>query len=130
MYVMVYWPDAPLQAPDGTLVQGLGGGHVREEVAVGRVDTGDTLAITSDSGIRFERQGIVARAAHCHLIGGRTRTLSPNGDIDAFLLAPLLHWALRNVGTVPGPTDYLSGGFVAGKARQLWTGRQLPAVPA
>jgi hypothetical protein len=132
MYVMVYWPDQPLVV-DGVTLRWLGGGHCQgASVRPGIVEKGDLLCRTWNSGIDFEARGILARAAHVHAICGRTTTLSPNGDVSGWL-------ALRAFGYdragmwehgVPGPDQYMGGGYIAGRPKSDWAGRPIPPIPA
>jgi hypothetical protein len=131
MFVAVEWFDTPLRLANGQWVVWFGIGHCRNDIAVGRVSQGDRVCTSWDSGVRFENNGIQARAAHCHLIGGATTTLSMNGDLDAMLLAQALGWQVEYRGaTGPGPNDYLAGNYVAGKPRSQWVGRALPPMPS
>jgi hypothetical protein len=130
MFVSVFWPDTPLVARDGRLVHALWGGHCKSDIPVGRVDTGQRFLTSWDTGIRFERNGVTARAAHVHLCGSTTGALSPNGDIDGFLIAELLGLDVQDIGTVPGPDDYMTGQFIAGRHLTDWKGHEIPAIPA
>lgn len=129
MFIAVFWPDTPLQARNGQMVHAIWGGHCKSDIPVGRVETGQRFLTIWDSGVRFENNGIVARAAHVHLCGSATGTLSPNGDIDGFLIAELLGLYVQDVGTVPGPNDYMTGGFIARLPRSQWTGHTIPPIP-
>lgn len=131
MYVPVYWPETPLRLRNGQLLRAAWFGHSRQDVAVGHVDTGGRICTSWDSGVRFEANGITARAAHVHVCGTTTGTLSMNGDVDGLLVAQAFGWHVEWRGNVgPGPTDYLGGGWVAGKRRSAWGGHAIPPVPA
>ena len=131
MYVPVYWPDATIRLANGQYCRAAWFGHSRQDAAVGRVDTGDRICTSWNSGINFEANGITARAAHVHVCGTATGTLSPNGDVDGLLVAQALGWQVEWRGNVgPGPNDYMGGGWIAGKRRSAWTGRALPPQPS
>jgi hypothetical protein len=92
---------------------------------------GARIATSWDSGIRFENQGIPARASHVHLCASATGTLSPNGDTDGLLAAAALGWQVEWHGNGgPGPDQYLSGQWIAGKPKAAWQGRPLPPAPS
>jgi hypothetical protein len=130
MDVLVYWPDGGLDI-DGVHLAAVGVGHVLgSSIPVGRVTAGTTAALTYDSGIRFERQGIAARAAHGHFIAFRSGVLSPNGDAPGWLAIKAFGFPAPRRHGVPGPTDYLGGGFVAGRPKSDWAGRAIPPIPA
>jgi hypothetical protein len=126
MAIAVYWPDAPLNG-----LRALWFGHVRPDIAVGRVEAGQRICTAWDSGVRFEDRGIQARAAHVHCCASATGTLSPNGDVDSLRAAAAMGWQVewRGAGG-PGPEQYLSGLWAAGKPRSAWAGRTLPPVPS
>ncbi len=130
MFVAVYWPDGGITLDDGSHAAGLGFGHVRGDVATGRVDAGGRICTIWDSGIRFENNGITARAAHVHLTIFRAATLSPNGDVDGRLALGALGWQAQRLGSVPGPSDYMGGGWLAGRSKRDWTGHEIPPVPS
>ncbi len=130
MFVGVYIPDGGITLDDGSHAVSLGFGHIRGDVAVGRVDTGQRMFTSHDSGIRFENNGITARAAHIHLTIFRTGALSPNGDVDGRLALRALGWECQRLGSVPGPSDYMGGGWLAGRPKRDWTGHEIPPVPS
>jgi hypothetical protein len=128
MFVCVYWPDDP--AVLGGL-KASGYGHVRGDISVGRVNTGDRMCTVWDSGIRFENAGIVARASHCHLTGYRTTRLSPNGDVDGLYVAIAHGWNVEWRGEGgPGPEQYFTGQWIAGKLARQWGGHPIPPMPS
>lgn len=130
MFVAVYWPDAAIRLANGQMLKAAWFGHCRGDVAVGRVDTGGRICTSWDSGIRFENNGITARAAHVHCCGSATGTLSMNGDVDGLLVAQALGWQVEYRGaTGPGPNDYMAGNYVAGKPRSQWGGHAIPPIP-
>lgn len=138
MAVFVFWPDSPVVV-DGQALQWIGGGHVdAASVRQGRVQPGDPMARTSNSGINFERAGYAeARAAHWHVICGRTRTLSPNGDTSGYYAIRALGFPAPTRGPRPGPTDYerLGGNgkalYCAGRLRSDFdqAGQPIPPPP-
>lgn len=131
MYVPVYWPDSPIRLANGQLLRAAWFGHSRQDAAVGRVDTGGRICTSWDSGVRFENNGIAARAAHVHVCGTVTGTLSPNGDVDGLLVAQALGWQMEWRGNGgPGPDQYMSGQWIAGKPRNQWGGHAIPPVPS
>lgn len=131
MFVAVYWPDAPLPLSNGQMLKAAWFGHCKGDIPAGRVDTGGRICTSYDSGIRFETNGITARAAHVHTCGSATGTLSMNGDVDGLLVAQALGWQVEYRGAGgPGPNDYMTGGFIAGKPRAQWAGHPIPPVPS
>lgn len=129
MNVVVFVPDAPLPSPGGPPLRALWFGHVRDDVRTGRVARGDLFALSGASGIQFEKVGIAkARAAHVHTCASATGALSPNGDVDGFVAAKAMGWDVVNVGTVPGPNEYLSGYFCAGRLLRdfQWAHKPIP----
>lgn len=131
MYVAVYWPDAPIRLSNGQMLRAAWFGHCRGDIPVGRVDTGGRICTSWDSGVRFENNGITARAAHAHTCGSATGTLSPNGDVDGLLVAQALGWQVEYRGASgPGPNDYMAGNYIAGKPRSQWGGRAIPPMPS
>jgi hypothetical protein len=130
MYVAVWWPDGGLRLPNGQLARACWFGHVRGDIPAGRVEAGGRIATSWNSGIDFERAGITARAAHVHVCGSATGTLSMNGDVAGMLVAAALGWAVEFRGAGgPGPQDYQSGQWIAGKPRSAWAGHPIPSVP-
>lgn len=138
MAVFVWWPDTPY-AVAGLGLRWIGGAHVdASSVRQGRVNTGDTMALTSNSGINFERAGYAeARAAHWHAICGRTGTLSPNGDISGYYAIKALGFPDPARGPRPGPNDYEQLGpsgrclYCAGRLRSDFdqAGQPIPPPP-
>lgn len=126
MSIAVFWPDQSLYN-----LKALWFGHVRPDIAVGRVEAGQRICTSWNSGIDFEARGIQARASHVHCCGSTTGTLSPNGDADGLLAAGAMGWKVdwRGAGG-PGPNDYLGGQWVAGKPRSAWAGHSIPPPPA
>jgi hypothetical protein len=106
-------------------------GHVHPNIKTGRVPKDTKFATVWDTGIRWEPR-INARAAHVHICVGRTATLSPNGDVPGALALPVMGWNLHDMGIGPGPQEYESGQYVAGRRRQDFTSanKPLPPVPA
>ena len=45
------------------------------------------------------------------------------------LIAQDFGWRVRNAGTVPGPNDYMTGQYRAGKPLSAWGGHPLPPPP-
>jgi hypothetical protein len=130
MFVAVYWPDAPIHLSNGQTLKAAWFGHCKGDIAVGRVNTGDRICTSYNSGINFEANGITARAAHVHTCGSATGVLSMNGDVDGLLVAQALGWQVEYRGANgPGPDQYMAGGFVAGKPKSQWVGHQIPPVP-
>lgn len=132
MYVAVFWPDEPLTV-DGQRIGHLHYGHVRSDVQAGPVDAGQQFATSWDSGVRFESMGVpTARAAHTHCCAGAGAQLSPNGDLDGRLAVAAQGWTTTDARTMPGPTDYASGRYCAGRLLSDFTraGRELPPVPS
>ena len=131
MYVAVFWPSAPLTI-EGQHVGHLHYGHVRSDVRSGPVRTGEQFATSWDSGIHFEPGVPNARAAHTHCCAGAGTTLSPNGDLPGRLAAVAQGWAVVDVGTVPGPSDYQGGAYCAGRRLADFTsgGHPLPPMPS
>lgn len=131
MYVAVFWPSAPLTI-EGQRIGHLHYGHVRSDVRTGAVSKGQQFATVWDSGIRFEPGVPNARAAHTHCCAGAGTTLSPNGDLPGRLAAVAQDWKVTDVGFVPGPTEYQSGQFCAGRklADFTQTGKPIPPMPA
>jgi hypothetical protein len=131
MYFALFLPDTPIRLSNGQMAKALWFGHVKGDIAVGRVNAGDRICTSYDSGIRFENNGITARAAHIHLCGSASGTLSMNGDVDGLLVAQALGWQIEYRGAGgPGPDAYMSGGWIAGKPKSQWQGRTLPPVPS
>lgn len=131
MYVAVFVPDAPLVI-SGKTVRLLVYGHVRNDIRTGRVTRGEQFATVWDSGIRFEAVGVQARAAHVHCAASTTGQVSANGDVDGLLAATALGWTVEWRGQGPGPNEYMSGQWVAGRRRSDFerAGRSLPPVPS
>jgi hypothetical protein len=131
MYVAVFWPSAPLVI-EGQRIGHLHYGHVLGNIQTGVVTKGEQFAITWDSGIRFEPSIPHARAAHVHCAAGAGTALSPNGDLPGRLAAVAQGWALTPLGSVPGPQDYLSGRFCAGRLLRDFheNGKVIPPMPA
>jgi hypothetical protein len=138
MAVFVWWPDTPYVVA-GVPLLWIGGAHVDPtSVRQGHVNTGDTMALTSNSGINFERAGYAeARAAHWHAICGRSRQLSPNGDVSGALAIQALGFPAPVLGPKPGPTQYEQRGadgkclYCAGRLRSdfLAAGKPIPPMP-
>lgn len=129
MYVPVFRPAAPLSV-DGVRLAWLGTGHVDgAQVTTGRVAQGTRLWRTWDSGVRFEDRNIVARAAHGHFICGTSAQLSPNGDAPGWLAIQAFGFPSPRRHGVPGPQDYMGGGYIAGRPRADWAGREIPPIP-
>jgi hypothetical protein len=131
MYFALFLPTTPIRLSNGQQCKAMWFGHVRSDIAVGRVNAGDRICTSYDSGIRFENNGIQARAAHVHCCGSATGTLSMNGDVDGLLVAQALGWQVEWRGTGgPGPNDYMGGGWIAGKRQSQWGGHPIPPVPS
>lgn len=131
MFVAVYWPDTPIRLSNGQMLKAAWFGHCKGDIPVGRVDTGGRICTSYDSGVRFENNGIQARAAHAHVCGSATGTLSMNGDVDGLLVAQALGWQIEYRGAGgPGPNEYMGGQWLAGKPRSQWGGHAIPPVPA
>jgi hypothetical protein len=131
MYVAAYWPDEPLVV-DGQRLRLLHFGHVHPTIRTGRVQAGDVFARVWDTGIRFEVVGIQARAAHVHCAASTSGQLSPNGDISGLLAIKALGWDVQFRGAQgPGPNEYYSGQWVAGRRRSDFqqAGRPIPPMP-
>lgn len=131
MYVAVFWPNAPLVI-DGQRIGHLHYGHVHENIRVGTVAQGDEFAWAWDTGIRFEPGVPKARATHTHCCAGAGTTLSPNGDLPGVLAVKAQGWAATDIGTVPGPTDYMGGRYTAGRLTTDFTkaGKPIPPMPS
>jgi len=132
MYVAVFWPTGPLWL-NGTRCGHLHYGHVRSNVTTGSVAAGQPFATTWDSGIRFENAGITnARAAHTHCCAGAGTTLSPNGDLDGRLAVLAQGWSVTDLRSIPGPSDYQSGAYCAGRRLTDFTsgGHPIPPLPS
>jgi len=133
MYVAVLVYDTPIQTPWGA-VRTDWAGHVRADVKTGRVAKGETYAVCWNSGIDFEAAGIPnARASHIHACASTTGSLSPNGDMDGRAFAYVRGWepmAYLGEGG-PGPQDYQSGRWTAGRLTQDFhqAGKPIPPVP-
>lgn len=130
MYIAVLVYDTPIQTSYG-LVRADWAGHVRSNVKTGRVASGEVYAEVGASGIQFEQAGVPhARAAHIHAAASSTGQLSPNGDVNGMAFAEVRGWKpltwLGDVG--PGPQDYLSGQFCAGRKLADFTaaGKAIP----
>lgn len=131
MFVAVYWPDTPIRLANGQMLKAAWFGHCKGDIPVGRVDTGGRICTSWDSGVRFENNGIQARAAHVHTCGSATGVLSMNGDVDGLLVAQAFGWQIEWRGTGgPGPQDYLTGQWIAGKRQSQWGGHVIPPVPS
>lgn len=129
MYVAVYVPDAPIALGGGAPLRLLLFGHVRPDIRTGAVQRGDVFATVWDSGIHFEAQGIPARAAHVHCAASTTGQVSANGDVDGLLAAAALGWTVQWRGQGPGPNEYLSGQWAAGRLRVEFERAQRPLPP-
>ncbi len=131
MYFALFLPDTAIRLSNGQQCKAMWFGHVRGDIAVGRVNAGDRICTSYDSGVRFENNGITARAAHVHTCGSATGTLSMNGDVDGLLVAQALGWQVEWRGNGgPGPNDYMTGQWIAGKPRSQWGGHPIPPVPS
>jgi len=131
MYVAVEWLDTALLLPNGQHVPVIWFGHVKGDIPTGRVQTGGRICTSWDSGVRFENNGIQARAAHIHVCGSVTGRLSQNGDVDGLLVARALGWDVEfRGGNGPGPDQYMSGRYLAGKLASQWGSNPIPPVPA
>lgn len=131
MFVAVFWPSAPLVI-EGRRVGHLHYGHVNPIVATGAIKQGQQFTTVWDSGIRFEPGVPHARAAHTHCCAGGGAQLSPNGDLPGRLAVVAQGWAVRDIETVPGPSDYQSGQFCAGRRLSDFTqgGHPIPPMPS
>lgn len=129
MYFALLTFDSPQRLANGQMCKAIWIGHCRSDIAVGRVKAGDRWCTTWCSGINFEANGIPALASHAHTCGTISGQLSMNGEVSGFLVAQLLGWQVRDQGTVPGPNDYATGQYRAGKPLSVWGGRPLPPRP-
>src|SRR5262249_50735345 len=131
MFVAVFWPAAGYIVIEGQRCGHLHYGHVRSDVRTGQVTQGQQFATSWDTGIRWEPQ-IDTRAAHTHCCAGAGTQLSPNGDLPGRLAAIAQGWQVTDIGRVPGPTDYQTGQWCAGRRRSDFTaaGKLLPPIPA
>jgi hypothetical protein len=130
IHVAVYFPDQPLQLANGQMIRAAWFGHVRQDVRAGRVEPGDVIAVSWDSGIRFENNGIQARAAHVHACGDPNGQLSPNGTVDGNLIWEAMTGVRPHEFDAPGPEQYMSGQWIAGRRAQEWQGHPIPPIPA
>jgi hypothetical protein len=131
MFVVVFWPEQPLTI-NSQRVGHLHYGHVNGDVMTGRVSAGVVFAHVWDSGIRFEPRIPNARAAHVHACAGAGSMLSPNGDLPGELAIVAQDWEATNVGTLPGPMEYQSGRYCAGRLLSDFqqAGRPIPPLPS
>jgi hypothetical protein len=129
MYFILLTFDTPQRLSNGQSVKAIWIGHARGDATPGRVNKGDPWATIWNSGINFESSGIPALASHAHTCGTVSGALTMNGEVSGFLIAELLGWQVRDVGTVPGPNDYMTGLFRAGKPLSVWSGHPLPPRP-
>ncbi len=130
MHVAVFWPNAPLTI-NGQRIGHFHYGHVRQDIKAGPVRQGEVFAYSWDSGIRWEPR-LNTRAAHVHCCAGAGSVLSPNGDLDGRLAVLAQGWEATDVGTLPGPQDYESGRYVAGRLLTDFqrAGKPIPPMPA
>lgn len=130
MFVAVFWPASTLVI-DNVRIGHLHYGHVHQDVKTGPVAAGDTFALSWDSGIRWE-PSIQTRAAHTHCCAGAGSTLSPNGDLDGTLAIKAQGWNATALASVPGPLQYQSGQYCAGRLRNDFTaaGKPIPPMPS
>lgn len=130
MFVAVFWPSASLTI-EGQRVGHLHYGHVRADIKAGAVRQGEPFATAWDSGIRWEPR-LNTRAAHTHCVAGSGTALSPNGDLPGRLAAVAQGWDVTDGGTLPGPQDYETGRYCAGRLLSDFTraGKSLPPMPS
>lgn len=129
MYFALLTFDTPQRLSNGQLVKCIWLGHVKGDIPVGRVAVGQRWATIGDSGIRFESDGIQARASHAHTAGSVSGALTMNGEVNGFLVAALLGWHVVDRGVGPGPNEYLTGLWIAGKTRAAWGTHPVPPMP-
>lgn len=130
MYFALLTFDTPQRLANGQMCKAIWLGHVKGDIAVGHVNAGDGWCTIWNSGINFEANGIPALASHAHTCGTATGALTMNGDVDGNLVAQLLGWELRDGGHAgPGPNEYMTGGYRAGKPLSAWGGHPLPPAP-
>ena len=131
MYVAVFTPNRPIFTSRG-VVKLVILGHLQQGVVIGPVQRGVKFGVSWDSGIRFEGQNPVARAAHVHVAASSSGVLSPNGDMDGWAGVEAMGWQVTNVGRVPGPSDYpVPNLWCAGRRYADFTasGHAIPASP-
>lgn len=130
MYVAVFYPSDYFEV-GGQRIGHLHYGHVRGDIRTGPVRQGDVFAYVYDSGIRFEPQVPNARAAHVHCCAGAGTQLSPNGDLPGRLAVFAQGWQATDAGFMPGPSEYQSGAWCAGRRLSDFTrsGRPVPPMP-
>jgi hypothetical protein len=133
MYVAVIDPVSSYMTSGGP-IRRLVGAHVNSAIKSGRQPKGTTITVTWDTGIRFEPSpNPVARAAHFHSAPSQSGQLLPNGDMDGIYGFEMLGWEARDLGSMPGPTDYSRPNlFCAGRRYQdfVSAGRQIPPIPS
>lgn len=131
MYFALLTFDTPQRLPNGVVAKAIWLGHVRGDIATGHLSQGQRWCTVWNSGIDFEAAGIPALASHAHVCGTATGQLTMNGDVDGYAVAAFLGWTLRNGGdNGPGPDQYMSGQYRAGKHSSLWAGHTLPPRPS
>jgi hypothetical protein len=115
MNVAVFVPDTPISSSRG-VIRALWFGHIRNGTRQGHMNAGDKFGESGASGIQFERAGVLyARAAHVHACASVTGNLTPNGDVDGAVACEIMGWKVTNVGFVPGPNQYFTGNYCAGR---------------
>jgi hypothetical protein len=121
--------DTPQRLSNGQVVKAIWNAHCHPNPTVGRIEKGQRWCTSWNSGINFEADNIPALASHCHLAGTVSGNLTLNGEVNGFLVAELLGWDIRDAGVGPGPNEYMSGQYRAGKHVSQWTGHTLPPAP-
>lgn len=131
MYVAVWWPSGAYSVA-GQRIGHLHYGHVHAAIKAGPIRQGEQFATVWDSGIRFEPGVPNARAAHVHCCAGAGAQLAPNGDLDGRLAVLAQGWEVTDIGFAPGPTDYQSGRYTAGRLTSDFTraGKPIPPMPS
>jgi hypothetical protein len=127
MYFVLYVPNVPLNG-----LKALWFGHSRGNAKLGAVKQGEWFGESWDSGVRFESVGIHARASHVHCCASATGSLTVNGDVDGLLAAQAMGWDVQFIGNGPGPNEYYSGRYCAGRLLSDFTaaGKPLPPMPS
>ena len=71
------------------------------------------------------------RAGHLHACAGAGTQLSPNGDLDGRLAVIAQGWQATDLSNMPGPQEYQSGRYCAGRLTSEFTqaGRPIPPMP-
>lgn len=126
LYFVLFAPNAPLAG-----LKALWFGHARGNARLGPVKIGDWFGESWDSGIRFEAGGVPdARAAHVHCCASTTGQLTMNGDVDGLRAAAAMGWHVEFIGSNgPGPDQYYTGAYTAGRLRTDFTSGHHPIPP-